>query len=94
MRHIEEYVESWDVEEDELGILVAPYMEPEREFEPLEIMYHVRVLDGEHQGRYQLDGRYTFEDADFPTILSELYPDIVDQFENAFEDAEIHYYDL
>lgn len=76
---------------DNIGIVLGPQVDEETP--AIEITYSVRVLEGDQAGICEIDGSYTFEDISVGTVLDEIYPEIVRQFEKTFEEAEIQSYD-
>lgn len=42
----------------------------------------------------KIDGNYQFDGLDAGTILDEVYPALVDQFESKFEESQIQYYEV
>lgn len=59
----------------------------------IEITYSIRVLEGEYTDQVEIDGCYQLDGLDAETVMDELYPALVDQFEEAFPDAELQYYE-
>lgn len=41
----------------------------------------------------EMEGRYTFQGASVDTVLDDIYPALVERFEDEFEDAELQCYD-
>jgi len=83
-------LELCDVEKEDIGIVLGPQIN--EEVPAIEITYSVRVLETDRAGRYEIDGSYTLGGVDASTVLNELYPEVVRQFEEAFEESELHYY--
>lgn len=63
------------------------------EDEELGIEYSIRVLEGEMEDDITIDGSYQLDGISFETVMEEVYPALIDQFEERFPDAEIQYYE-
>jgi hypothetical protein len=83
-------LELCDVEKEDIGIVLGPQIN--EEVPAIEITYSVRVLETGREGRYEIDGSYTLGGVDASTVLNEVYPEVVRQFEEAFEESELYYY--
>ena len=62
-------------------------------YEAVEVSYSIRVLDESYSSRHEIDGRYRFLELEADTLLEEIYPEIVERFEDEFPDAEIQSYE-
>ena len=63
------------------------------EIPAVEITYSVRVLEDKDTGEYDIDGIYLVESSDTARVIEELYSEIVRQFEETFEEAQIQSYE-
>ena len=63
------------------------------EIPAVEITYSVRVLEDKDTGEYDIDGTYLVESSDTARVIEELYSEIVRQFEETFEEAQIQSYE-
>ncbi len=53
---------------------------------------NVRVLEGEKEGEYAIDGVYPYSQVSPEKYLEQIYPDQITRFEETFADAELQYY--
>ena len=84
-------MELCDVEKEDIGIVLGPQIN--EKVPAVEITYSVRVLEGKDTGAYDIDGTYLVESSDTARVIEELYPEIVRQFEDTFEEAQIQSYE-
>lgn len=54
---------------------------------------NIRILEGEDQDLYAIDGRYPYQDVGWSNFLEETYPNLVAEFEEVFGDAQLQYYE-
>lgn len=51
------------------------------------------MVEGEASGEMEINGRYVLGDIPADLILEELYPAFVDDFQCAFPDAQLQWYE-
>lgn len=59
----------------------------------VELEVNIRILEGDDQELYAIDGRYPYQDVGWSNFLEETYPDLVAEFEAVFGDAQLQYYE-
>lgn len=93
VEYLEGYLDLVDVEKDEIGILLYPDVGFNWRNYWMEINYSVHVLEGEHEGEYEFEHTYVYPLLDTKKIFEETYPEMVEQFEEAFTESQLQYYD-
>lgn len=68
-------------------MVIGPRTNPEYDIVELEI--NIRILDGEEL--YAVDGTFTSE-KDRTTYLDEIYPELINRFEENFPESQLQYY--
>ena len=63
-------------------------------YEAVEVSYSIRILDDSYSGRHEIDGKYRFPEVEAEIVMEEVYPQIVERFEDEFPNAEIQAYEL
>lgn len=90
LEQIDAWLATFGIDHADIGILIGPeWVESQN---AIQISYSIRVTDGDYPGRHEIDGSYTFSDTDAETVLTDIYPAIVDEFEQRFHNADIHSY--
>lgn len=91
IRHIEQWLTVFGIKNEDIGIIIGP--ETVQSQDAIKITYSVRVLNDNYSGRYEIDGSYTFPDVEAETVIEDIYPQMIESFENHFGEANIQYYD-
>jgi hypothetical protein len=86
---IEEYLETVGVDKDQVGLVIGPRLTAENEAIQLEV--NLRVLNDE-EAVYATDGVYT-SDNNWEKYLDEVYPRLIDRFEQQFPESQLQYYE-
>lgn len=73
-----------------MGIVFGPRVNDQ--IPAIELEVNVRVLENDEAVVTGIDGVYLYEGASLTTFLDDVYPDVISQFEDAFEDAQLQYY--
>jgi hypothetical protein len=89
---VDDWIDALDIDYTDLGIIIGP--EVNDAVGAIEISYNIRVLTDDYEGSVQIDGSYTINDTDAETVMNKIYPEIVGYFEERFDGAEIHQYEL
>lgn len=85
---VEEYLELVALDEAEIGMVIGPRFDAEHE--KVELVINLRVLnDGEDM--YAVDGVFTHE-SNWPVYCDEVYPQLIERFEDRFPESQIQYY--
>lgn len=86
---VQEHLEFYGVEPSDIGILLGPEFEDEK----LIVFYHIRVIEDRYDFDVRMDGKYIPDNHAAIEVYDEDYPEIIEQFEDTFPDAELQYYE-
>lgn len=106
VRRVENYMAQGGIEEEELGIIFAPWY---RQYEDIkedvllpeedqhwEMHVHARDMTKTYPGsgvRFDFDAIIEYDSMETETMLEEEYPAWVEEFENSFPEAQLEYLD-
>lgn len=91
MSDVRDYLALFDVDDDQLGFVIGPRVDEYAETVGVEI--NVRMLEEQEDSIYGIDGTYTYDGATLEHFLVEIYPELIEQFEETFEDSRLQYYE-
>lgn len=60
----------------------------------IELEVNIRVLEGDDEAVYAIDSIYAYEQVPTTRFMDEVYPRIIDELEESFEDSQLQYYQL
>jgi hypothetical protein len=87
---IEEYLETFGIGKDQIGLVIGPRIDAECGTVQLEV--NLRVLEDE-EDLYAVDGVFAADEDDWIDYLDEVYPTLIDRFEEEFSESQLQYYE-
>lgn len=90
VEHIEEYLATYGLEKDRIGIVVRPRLNDNLLAIKLEV--NIRVLEEDDKAVDAIDSIYSYDPVPVTQFIDEVYPAIIDKFEDVFIDARLQYY--
>lgn len=88
---METYLDVLDIDHRHVGIIFGPRINEHISRVDLEV--NIRFPEADRNELYAIDGLYTYEESSLDEFLAETYPQIIEEFEERFPDAQLQYYD-
>lgn len=53
---------------------------------------NIRVLNGDDEAIYAIDGVYSYQEMSYDEFIDEVYPEFIEELEAAFPETELYYF--